>query len=340
MNHPTETHAPDVQALPAPPAPPADGMTWGWLAWMMRLHKQNFIPPPHLRGLSLAYVEAKAREEGRAEREAKEAAESARRIAEAPKSIERALLDGPKDKVPAMPAQRGWRLRVRYINHLRRCRSFREAAARVGIDESTVRRWRAKNEKFGARCEEAVAQRHREDADELRLRAGEPRRRPYFFRGQQVGEHVEHDDRALMFLLKLEDARQARAEAREEKREQRAHEIRLKEMEIEARREARREAREERIPSDAEIEAAMAADEAEEAARAAEIREMHASAAHGDDSGDDDSPWSFNGLDGEARDIGPPQIGELAPSPSLSPSRGRGVREERHSCSSPPGGRG
>ena len=307
MNHPTETHAPEVQA---PPAPPADGMTWGWLAWMMRLHKQNFIPPPHLRGLSLSYVEAKAREEGRAEREAKEAKESARRIAEAPKSIERALLDGPKDKVPAMPAQRGWRLRVRYLNHLRRCRSFREAAARVGVDESTVRRWRAKNDKFGARCEEAVAQRHREDADELRLRAGEPRRRPYFFRGQQVGEHVEHDDRALMFLLKLEDARQARAEAREEKREQRAHEIRLKEMEIEARREARREAREERMPSDAEIEAAMAADEAAEAAREAEFG-VHASAAHEDDHGEGDSPWSFNGQEGEERDTGPPQIEEV-----------------------------
>jgi hypothetical protein len=38
MNHPTDT-APDVQATPAPPAPPADGMTWGWLAWQMRLHK-------------------------------------------------------------------------------------------------------------------------------------------------------------------------------------------------------------------------------------------------------------------------------------------------------------
>lgn len=218
-----------------------------------------------------------------------------------------------------MPAQRGWRLRVRYINHLRRCRSFREAAARVGIDESTVRRWRTKNEKFGARCEEAVAQRHREDADELRLRAGEPRRRPYFFRGQQMGEHVEHDDRALMFLLKLEDARQARAEAREEKREQRAHEIRLKEMEIEARREARHEAREARMPSDAEIEAAMAAD----AEREAEVLEMHASAAHGDDSGECDSPWSFNDLDGEARDIAPPQIEEVSPPPHpASPPRG------------------
>lgn len=308
MNHPTDTRAPEVQA---PPAPPADGMTWQWLAWQMRLYRENFIPPPHLRGLSLSYVEAKAREEGRAEREAKEAKESAARIAAAPQSIERALLDGPKasspGKVQAVPAQKGWRLRVRYLNHLRRCRSFREAAARVGVDESTARRWRAKYAAFGTRCEEVVALRHREDADELRLRAGEPRRRPYFFRGQRAGEHVEHDDRALMFLLKLEDGRQARAEAREEKREQRAHEIRLKEMEIEARREIRREAREDRMPSDAEIEAEMAADEEREA----EVLEMHASAAHEDDQGEGDSPWSFNGLEDETRDIAPPQIVEV-----------------------------
>ena len=48
-----------------------------------------------------------------------------------------------------------------------------------------------------------------------------------------------HDDHALTFLLKLEDGQRARAEARAERREQRAHEIRLKEMEIEARREAK-----------------------------------------------------------------------------------------------------
>src|SRR5690242_1321981 len=117
MNHSTDTHAPEVHAPPAPPAPPADGMTWEWLAWQMRLRGNDFIPPPHLRALSLSYVEAKAREEGRAAREAKEAKESARRIAAAPQSIERALLDGPSStKVQAMPAQKGWRLRVRYLN--------------------------------------------------------------------------------------------------------------------------------------------------------------------------------------------------------------------------------
>lgn len=299
----------DQTPIDRPPlAPPADGMTWAWLAWQMRLYGANFIPPLHLRRYSLAEVEARAREEGRAEREAKEAKESAARIAAAPQSIGRALLDGPSSaRVQAMPAQKGWRLRVRYLNHLRRCTSFREAAARVGVDESTARRWRAKYPAFGARCDRVVAERQRESADGLRLRAGEPRRRPYFFRGKQAGEHVEHDDRALMFLMKLEDGQRARAEAREERRLEREHQIRLKEMEIAARQEARREAREERIPSDSKIEAATAADEAEEAAREPE---MHASAAHEDDHGDGDSPWAFNGLEGEERDTAPLQIKE------------------------------
>ena len=116
----------------------------------------------------------------------------------------------------------------------RRCNTLREAAARVGIDESTARRWRIKYPKFAARLATIVEERHRQNADDLKLRAGEPRTRAVFFRGKQVGEHVVHDDRALMFLLKLEDGQRARAEAREERREQRAHEIRLKEMEIEA----------------------------------------------------------------------------------------------------------
>ena len=187
--------------------------------------------------MTLAQLEAKAREETREAREAEEARQSAARIANAPKAIERALLDGPSPK-RALPAQRGWRLRVRYLNQARRCNTLREAAARVGIDESTARRWRLKYPKFAERLATIVEERHRQNADDLKLRAGEPRTRAVFFRGKQVGEHVVHDDRALMFLLKLEDGQRARAEAREERREQRAHEIRLREMEIEAKRPA------------------------------------------------------------------------------------------------------
>ncbi|MDP1838382.1 MAG: hypothetical protein Q8L19_07770, partial [Reyranella sp.] len=209
----------------------------------------------------------------------------------------------------ALPAQRGWRLRVRYANQLRRCATLREAAARVGVDESTARRWRIKYPAFGKRCNDIIAERYQQNADDLKLRAGEPRTRPVFFRGKQIGEQVMHDDRALMFLLKLEDGQSARAEARAERREQRAHEIRLREMDIEARR-----------------------------PRAAEkpISEMPASAAHEKDAAAAEYASWINVLVPVPADIAPPQVVEVAqrdlslipdvtPSPNLSPKRERNM---------------
>ncbi len=286
-------------------APPVDGLTWAEAAYHMRIHGSNFHPPVHMRGMSLAQIEAKAREETRAAREAQEARESAQRIANAPKSIERALLDGPSStssssSKPAMPAQRGWRQRVRFLNQFKRCGSYREAAARIGVDESTVRRWRAKYEGFRNRCDEILAERFRQNADDLKLRAGEPRSRPYFFKGKQIGEQVIHDDRALMFLLKLEDAQRARAEAREERREQRAHEIRLKEM---------------------------------------ELSKMHAPAAHPTAPVEVEEASTAKDLSAVPADIAPPEVVEVASPPHpTSPPEGGEEPEKKGVCSSPPQG--
>ena len=270
-------------------APPVDGLSWADAAYYKRINGEGFHPPAHMRGMSLAQLEAKAREETREQREAQEAKESAARIENAPKAIERALLDGPSSK-RALPAQRGWRLRVRYLNQARRCNTLREAAARVGVDESTVRRWRTKYPKFAGRLAAIVEERHRQNSDDLKLRAGEPRTRPHFFRGKQIGEQVIHDDRALMFLLKLEDGQRARAEAREERREQRAHEIRLREMEIEARR---------HLPKKT----------------AKPIPEMPASAAHEADAAAEEYASWFNGLAPVPADIAPPEVVEAAMPP-------------------------
>jgi hypothetical protein len=172
---------------------------------------------------------------------------------------------------------------VRFLNNYRRCRSYREAAARIGVDESTVRRWRAKYPAFRARCDCIAAERFRQNADDLKLRAGEPKTRAVFFRGKQIGEQVIHDDRALMFLLKLEDAQNARAEARAERQLQREHEIRLKEMEIAARREAENPA-----------------------------PKMHASAAHPAAPVEAESSAPINDLPAVPADIAPPQVVEVA----------------------------
>ena len=265
-----------------PEAPQIQGMSWSEAAYYTKLHGKNFTPPANMRGMTLEQIEAKAREETREAREAEEARQSAARIEAAPKSIERALLDPPSPK-RAMPAQRGWRQRVRFLNQFKRCGSYREAAARIGVDESTVRRWRAKFEGFRNRCDEILAERFREKADDLKLRAGEPRTRPYFFKGKQIGEQVIHDDRALMFLLKLEDAQRARAEAREERLLQRAHEIRLKEMEIEAKK---------------------------------PTPKMHAPAAHSEAPVEAESPAENKDLPAVPADIGPSEVVEALMTPS------------------------
>jgi DNA invertase Pin-like site-specific DNA recombinase len=140
--------------LGAQEAPPTESLTWSDAAYFKRIHGNGFHAPPHMRGMTLAQLEAKAREETRDVREAEEAKARAARIENAPKAIARALLDGPSDR--KAPPQRGWRLRVRFLNYFRRCRTYREAAARIGVDESTVRRWRAKFPAFGKRCDAIV----------------------------------------------------------------------------------------------------------------------------------------------------------------------------------------
>ena len=270
-----------------PEAPQIQGISWTEAVYYTRLHGKNFTPPANMRGMTLAELEAKAREETREAREAEEARQSAARIEAAPKSIERALLDGPKAQ--AKP-QRGWRQRVRFLNQFKRCGSYREAAARIGVDESTVRRWRAKFEGFRNRCDEILAERFREKADDLKLRAGEPRTRPYFYRGKQIGEQVIHDDRALMFLLKLEDAQRARAEALEERLLQRAHEIRLKEMEIEAKK---------------------------------PTPKMHAPAAHPAALVEAESPAEIKDLSAVPADIAPPEVVEVHRRPERSEAEPR-----------------
>ena len=202
--------------------PAEGGLSWAEVADLRRIHGDSFVPPPHMHGLSLEELEVRADWERQPRYESQQ--------------VEVAPVDGPSSE----PGESKY---ARYLELLSRSRSFREAAARLGVDESTVWRWRRKDPAFGARCDEIVADRRRQAQDDLVLRAGEPRARPYYFRGKQVGETLVHDDRVLMFLLRLEDGQRARAEARAaaqaEAEARRAHEIRLKEMEIAARREER-----------------------------------------------------------------------------------------------------
>ncbi|MDP1841153.1 MAG: hypothetical protein Q8L19_21865, partial [Reyranella sp.] len=53
--------------------PPIEGLSWTEAAYYMRIHGKNFHPPAQMHGMSLAQIEAKAREETRDQREAQEA---------------------------------------------------------------------------------------------------------------------------------------------------------------------------------------------------------------------------------------------------------------------------
>ena len=105
-----------------------------------------------------------------------------------------------------------------------------------------------------------------------------------------------------MFLLKLEDAQRARAEAREERREQRAHEIRLKEMEIEAKK---------------------------------PTPKMHASAAHSAAPVEGESTPPIKDLDTVPADIAPPQVVEVASPPHLASPPSGGEEHEGLSSQAP-----
>ena len=61
-------------------APQIGGLSWSDAAYYKRINGDGFHPPAHMRGMSLAQLEAKAREETREQREAQEAKASAERI--------------------------------------------------------------------------------------------------------------------------------------------------------------------------------------------------------------------------------------------------------------------
>ncbi|MBX9947241.1 MAG: helix-turn-helix domain-containing protein [Reyranella sp.] len=223
---------PPYPSQPFPQPPAGQSMSFTEAYALKKSYRQNAVLPPDMSGYTLEDLRVKAEEETRPEREAKERAESARRLESAATAVQRALsggaAEGPRKRV-------GWRLRVTFLGNLARGRSIAEAAARTGIDETTARRWRKKFPAFDAKWTEILEGRARCGREDFVLRAGEPRvTQRYFFRGRQVGELVRHDDRALMFLMQRAERAKEREEDRAERREIREHELAMRRLEIEA----------------------------------------------------------------------------------------------------------
>ena len=181
-----------------------EALSWAEAAYYKRIHGNNVRLPSHMAHMTLAELEAKADEEHRPQREAREAEQSAKRIAAAPDSLRRALAGPPKRRTPG-------RLRVAFLRQLGRWGTISQAAAAVGVDVRTIQRWRAKLPRFDERCVAALAQRAQMLEDEGIARARTPHVRPFFFAGKKVGEVETWDNRMLVQMLGQMRAQQAQS---------------------------------------------------------------------------------------------------------------------------------
>lgn len=162
--------------------------------YQKRLHGPNVVLPPDFSGLRLTDLEELVAELERPRREAEEAQKSARRIADAPRALARALQGPPKRRTPS-------RLRVAFLRQLERWGTISQAAAAVDIDRRTIQRWRRVRPEFDLRCEEALARRAQILEDEGVARARRATRRPFFYGGKQVGEVEQYNDPLLVRLI-------------------------------------------------------------------------------------------------------------------------------------------
>lgn len=162
--------------------------------YQKRLHGPNVVLPPDFAGLRLEDLERLVEEIERPRVEAEAAAASARRIAEAPLAVGRALQGAPKRRTPA-------RLRVAFLRQLERWGTISQAAAAVGVDRRTIQRWRRTRPEFDLRCEEALARRGQMLEDEAMARARRTTTRPFFYGGRQVGQVEQYNDQLLVRMI-------------------------------------------------------------------------------------------------------------------------------------------
>lgn len=93
------------------------------------------------------------------------------------------------------------------------------AAARAGVNRSTLYRWRLKYPSFAARWNDAIARRQREVDDDIVLQASRADVQPVFYAGKKVGERRKINTRLLIHVQNRMDVDRRRAEDRAERRE-------------------------------------------------------------------------------------------------------------------------
>lgn len=111
------------------------------------------------------------------------------------------------------------RQRAAFLRQLERCGSAAEAATRAGVNRGTLYRWRARDPRFAAKWDAAVACQAAEAADSIALQANKIDIQPVFYRGKQIAERRRINTRLLIHVQNRLDTDRRRAEDRAEHRE-------------------------------------------------------------------------------------------------------------------------
>ena len=182
-----------------------EALSWAEAHYLKKLHGNNVRLPAHMGHLSLAELQAKANEETRPQREADEAAKRARAVERAGTAMERALFSGPpKHRTPG-------RIRACFLAQLERWGSVGQAAAAAGVSVRTIQRWRNDQPAFNQRCEDALDRRQQLLEVNAMARAGKATPKPFFYKGQKLGEVENYNDALLMRMIGQLNARRRRA---------------------------------------------------------------------------------------------------------------------------------
>jgi hypothetical protein len=127
-------------------------------------------------------------------------------------ALERALANPRRLNTPHRQQAAFLRLVPRYT-------TIAEAAARAGVNRGTLYRWRARDPRFAAKWDAAVARQAAEAADGIALQANTIDIQPVFYRGKQIAERRRVNTRLLIHVQNRLDADRRRAEDRTERRE-------------------------------------------------------------------------------------------------------------------------
>jgi len=127
-------------------------------------------------------------------------------------ALERALANPRRLNTPRRQQAAFLRLVPRYV-------TIAEAAARAGVNRGTLYRWRARDPRFAAKWDAAVACQAAEAADSIALQANKIDIQPVFYRGKQIAERRRINTRLLIHVQNRLDTDRRRAEDRAEHRE-------------------------------------------------------------------------------------------------------------------------